>query len=38
MMAGYVFKIRVGTTLIPADEGPDLPDLGAVKVEALRYS
>ena len=34
MMAIYFFNIRVGNTVIPDDEGADLPDLEAVKDEA----
>jgi len=35
-MAIYFFNIRVGDTLIPDEEGSDLPDLEAVKDEAAQ--
>jgi len=34
MMAIYFFHIRVGNTVIPDEEGCDLPDFEAVKKEA----
>jgi len=36
MMATYFFNIRVGTTVVPDEEGTDLPDLDAVKDEATQ--
>jgi len=35
-MTKYYFHIRVGNSVIPDDEGLDLPDLETVKEEAIR--